>query len=326
VTAGLSELARSILSGDRRALARAITLVESSRAEDAPAALALLRELLPVVPRGLRLGVSGPPGVGKSSLLERLGMHLVALGKRPAVLVVDPTSQRGGGSLLGDKTRMVELGRQHAAYIRPSPSGSENGGIARATGDVLLLCEAAGFSPVLVETVGVGQAESAVTSVVDLLLLLLEPGAGDELSGLKRGLQEWGDVLAVNKADGVRAELAQRTRSEFEAALSTRRRTDEPLPPVVVVSALENVGIEGLWQSIERRYAELEASGQLEERRRARRRAEFQRRLHQGLWRGLLRDPERARALAELEGRVMAGELLAGDAVEQLVAQLFSGG
>jgi LAO/AO transport system kinase len=323
VSAELSTLGRGIVSGDRRALARGITLVESSRAQDAEAALALLEELFPLQRRGMRLGISGPPGVGKSSLLERLGMLLVSSGRKPAVLVVDPSSQRGGGSILGDKTRMLELARQSAAYVRPSPSGEQGGGIARATGDVLLLCDVAGYDPLLVETVGVGQAESAVTSVVDVLLLLLEPGAGDELQGLKRGLTEWGDVIAVNKADGPRSELALRTSTEFAAALSARRSTAEPPPSVLTLSALENVGVDKLWAEIERRYAELAASGQLELRRRDQRRAEFQRRLQGELWRALLRDPERARALAELERRVAAGELLAGEAVQHLVAQLF---
>ncbi|HVZ35571.1 MAG TPA: methylmalonyl Co-A mutase-associated GTPase MeaB, partial [Polyangiaceae bacterium] len=183
MTAPISELAGQLLSGDRRALARAITLVESNRHDDAPRAVALLRAVSSHGRRGLRLGISGAPGVGKSSLIERLGMHLVALGHRPAVLVVDPSSQRGGGSLLGDKTRMSELARQPSAFVRPSPSGEEGGGITRAMGDVLLVCEAAGYTPALVETVGVGQSESAIVSVVDLLLLLLEPGAGDELQG-----------------------------------------------------------------------------------------------------------------------------------------------
>jgi LAO/AO transport system kinase len=319
----LSPLGRGIVSGDRRALARGITLVESSRAEDAEPALALLGELFALQRRGMRVGVSGPPGVGKSSLLERLGMHLVAAGRRPAVLVVDPSSQRGGGSILGDKTRMLELGRQSAAFVRPSPSGDQSGGITRATGDVLLLCDAAGYDPLFVETVGVGQAESAVTSVADVLLLLLEPGAGDELQGLKRGLTEWGDVIAVNKADGARAELAQRTSAEFAAALSARRSTAEPPPSVLTLSVLENVGVDRLWSEIERRYAELAASGQLELRRQTQRRAEFQLRLHSELWRALLRDAERARTLGELEQRVAAGELLVGAAVRRLVAQLF---
>ena len=321
----LSPLARRIVSGDRRALARAITLVESSRADDGEAALSLLSELFPRQRRGMRVGISGPPGVGKSSLLERLGMLLVNSGRKPAVLVIDPSSQRGGGSILGDKTRMLELGRQSAAFVRPSPSGDQGGGIARSTGDVLLLCDVAGYDPLLVETVGVGQAESAVTSVVDVLLLMLEPGAGDELQGLKRGLTEWGDVIAVNKTDGARAELAGRTATEFAAALSARRSTAEPPPSVLTLSAKDNVGVDRLWSELERRYAELAGSGQLQLRRQAQRRAEFQRRLHAELWRSFLRDP-RAHDFEELQRRVAAGELLAARAVQQLLQRLFDAG
>jgi len=267
----------------------------------------------------MRVGVSGPPGVGKSSLLEKLGMRLVQSGKRPALLVVDPTSQRAGGSILGDKTRMVELAREPAAYVRPSPSGDRGGGIARATGDVLMLCEVAGFSPTLVETVGVGQAEAAVTSVVDVLLLLLEPGAGDALTGIKRGLSEWGDVMAVNKADGARAEVAERTRVEFESAFSLLRSGSAAPPPVLSVSAREGVGIDELWRALEGRYLELEASGELELKRRTQRKAELHTRLVGALMREFSSDPERAQRLAEVEGQVMAGTLLPGDAVHQLL-------
>ncbi len=320
----LSPLARALVAGDRRALARAITLVESSREEDVGAARLLLGELFPLQRRVMRVGISGPPGVGKSSLLDKLGMHLLAQGRRPAVLVIDPSSQRGGGSILGDKTRMVELSRQARAYVRPSPSGDQTGGIARTTGDVLLLCDAAGYDPLLVETVGVGQSEAGVTSVVDLLLLLLEPGAGDELQGLKRGLLEWGDVIAVNKADGPRSELALRTVVEFTAALSARRSTAAPPPSVLTVSVLDNVGVDRLWAEVERRYAELCASGQLELRRQAQRRAELQRRLQAELWRQFLSHDERARRLAELSQLVARGELPAAEAVHQLTAGLFA--
>jgi LAO/AO transport system kinase len=313
----LSALARGVRAADRRSLARAITLVESRRPEDERLALGLLNELLPLSVRGLRIGVSGPPGVGKSSLLEGLGMHLIGLGRRPFVLVVDPSSPRAGGSILGDKTRMTHLARSPEAFVRPSPSGDSGGGISRAAGDVLCVCEAAGFGPSLVETVGVGQAEAAVTQVVDLLVLLLEPGAGDELQGIKRGLNEWADVVAVNKADGDRAELARSTSSEFEAAFQLLRGPSAP--PVLCVSAREGRGIAELWQALTERHAALEASGELALRRRAQRKAEFHQRLWQALMQDFTRDPARREALEQAERDVMAGTLLAGAAIKSLL-------
>jgi LAO/AO transport system kinase len=212
---------------------------------------------------------------------------------------------------------MSELARQATAYVRPSPSGEQSGGVTRATGDVLMLCEAAGFGPLLVETVGVGQAETAVTNVVDMLLLLLEPGAGDELTGIKRGLIEWGDVVAVNKADGARAELARQTSAQFGTALGLLRGNQAQPPPILCVSALEGSGIAELWQALEGRYRELEASGQLQVRRSAQRRAELHQRLAGALMRRFL--GEREAELAEVERQVAAGELLAGDAVRRLL-------
>lgn len=313
----LVELARGVRAGDRRSLARAITLVESRRPDDERAALELLQALLPGHQRGLRVGVSGPPGVGKSSLLESLGVHLIERGQRPFVLVVDPTSARAGGSILGDKTRMTRLARAPEAFVRPSPSSDARGGISRAAGDVLLVCEAAGFGPGLVETVGVGQAEMAVTQVVDLLLLLLEPGAGDELQGIKRGLNEWADLVAVNKADGERAERAQRTCTEFEAAFRLLRGPDAPA--VMAISAREGRGVPELWRALEQRRAVLEASGELAERRRRQRKAELHQRLASALMRAFTDDPDRQRALEGAEREVMAGTLLPGAAVRALV-------
>jgi GTPase len=317
LTLAPSELARGVRAADRRSLARAITLVESRRPEDEPLALALLGELLPTHVRGLRIGVSGPPGVGKSSLIESLGIHLLELGRRPFVLVVDPSSPRAGGSILGDKTRMTRLARSAAAFVRPSPSGGAGGGVSRAAGDVLVLCEAAGFAPGLVETVGVGQAEMAVTQVVDLLLLLLEPGAGDELQGIKRGLNEWADVVAVTKADGERAELARRTSADFAGAFQLLRGADAP--GVCCVSAREATGIPELWQQLERRYLELQASGELEQRRRAQRKAELHQRLSLALMGAFTRDGERRRALAQAEDQVTNGKMLARAAVTELI-------
>ena len=197
-----AELARAVREGDRRALARAITLVESTRADHRDDAVALLDELLPATGRSTRVGISGAPGAGKSTFIETLGVHLVDAGHRVAVLAVDPSSARSGGSILGDKTRMEQLSRRAEAFIRPSPSGGTLGGVARRTREAMLVCEAAGFDVVLVETVGVGQSEVAVAGMVDLFVLLLAPGAGDELQGVKRGIVELADLVVVNKADG----------------------------------------------------------------------------------------------------------------------------
>lgn len=317
MTPGADALARGVRAADRRSLARAITLVESQRPEDERKALALLRELAPSHERGWRIGVAGPPGVGKSSLIESLGMYLVSLGRRPSVLVVDPSSERAGGSILGDKTRMTRLAHAPEAFVRPSPSAEGQGGISRSAGDVLFLCEAAGFGPSLVETVGVGQAETAVLQVVDVLLLLLEPGAGDELTGIKRGLNEWADVVAVNKADGERAEQAVRTRAQFEGAFQLLRGHEAPL--VACVSAREGSGVDELWRALSERFDELCASGELEQRRRSQRRSELHRRLARALMQKFTRDEERRAALERAEQRVMAGGLLPAEAVFELL-------
>ena len=215
----MSELASLVVDGDRRALARAITLVESTRADHRADAEALLAEVLPHVGGAVRVGISGAPGAGKSTFIEALGGHLVEHDHRVAVLAVDPSSTRSGGSILGDKTRMEQLTRSPNAFVRPSPTGGTLGGVARRTREALLLCEAAGFDVVLVETVGVGQSEVKVAAMVDLFLVLVAPGGGDELQGLKRGIMELADLVVVNKADGDLAATAAHTAADYAAAL-----------------------------------------------------------------------------------------------------------
>src|SRR5438105_7779016 len=219
----MSELAQQLVDGDRRALARAITLVESTRGDHRAEAEALLAEVLPRSGGAVRVGISGAPGAGKSTFIEALGSYLVAHDHRVAVLAVDPSSKRSGGSILGDKTRMEELTRSPAAFVRPSPTGGTLGGVARRTREAMLLCEAAGFDVVLVETVGVGQSEVRVAAMVDLFLVLVAPGAGDELQGLKRGIMELADLVVVNKADGDLAATAARTAADYSAALHLMR-------------------------------------------------------------------------------------------------------
>src|SRR5579863_10433195 len=213
------ELAAAVRRGDRRALARALTLVESTRPDHRRAAEALIAAILPATGRATRIGITGPPGAGKSTFIERFGLDGIARGHKIAVLAVDPGSQRGGGAILGDKTRMAELGRAPAAFIRPSSAGAEKGGVARRTREAVLVCEAADFDTVLVETVGAGQAETTVAEMVDMFLLIMPPAAGDELQGLKRGIIELADLVLINKADGDLLDHARRAAADYAGAL-----------------------------------------------------------------------------------------------------------
>jgi LAO/AO transport system kinase len=247
----MSELAGQVVEGDRRALARAITLVESTRADHRAEAEALLAEVLPHAGGAVRVGISGSPGAGKSTFIEALGTHLVGQEHRVAVLAVDPSSARSGGSILGDKTRMEQLTRSPNAFVRPSPTGGTLGGVARRTREAMLLCEAAGFDVVLVETVGVGQSEVKVAAMVDLFLVLVAPGGGDELQGLKRGIMELADLVVVNKADGDLAAVAAHTAADYAAALHlVRPRTRTWTPRVLTCSALTGSGIPEVWSSV----------------------------------------------------------------------------
>jgi LAO/AO transport system kinase len=262
------DLADAVRAGDRRALARAITLVESTRADHRADAVELLDAILPATGAATRVGISGAPGAGKSTFIEALGMHLVDAGHRLAVLAVDPSSARSGGSILGDKTRMEQLSRRSEAFIRPSPSGVTLGGVARRTREALLVCEASGFDVVLVETVGVGQSEVAVAGMVDLFVLLLGPGAGDELQGVKRGIVELADLIVVNKADGELLDLARHTAADYAHALHLVRSTDDgSVDRVRTCSALLGEGIDELWDAIGELVAAARTSGELDQRR-----------------------------------------------------------
>ena len=246
-------LVERLAEGDRRALARSITLVESSLPKHRRSAEVLLDAVAGRAPPSLRIAVSGAPGAGKSTFIEALGRYLIARNLRPAVLAVDPSSRLSGGSILGDKTRMPELARHPAAFVRPSPTGGAYGGVARRTPEVIMLCEAAGFDPIVVETVGVGQSEAAVASMVDMLVLLVLPGGGDELQGIKRGIMELADLVLVNKADGALAESAAATASEYASAvglLPARWRAWRA--SVRTCSALTGDGIETAWADMQR--------------------------------------------------------------------------
>ncbi len=257
-------LAAAVRSGDRRALSRAITLIESTRLDHRAEASALIEDVLPSTGASMRIGVSGAPGAGKSTLIEAIGLLAVGAGHRVAVLAVDPSSARTGGSILGDKTRMADLGRHPAAYIRPSPTSGTLGGVGRHTREAVLLCEAAGFDVVLVETVGVGQSEVAVADLVDLFLLVASPAGGDELQGIKRGIMELADLIVVNKADGDLADAARRACGDLRNAVHLLR----PKRPgweveVRTCSALTGDGIDELWASLMSAWRRLQDDGAL---------------------------------------------------------------
>ncbi|WP_138379158.1 methylmalonyl Co-A mutase-associated GTPase MeaB [Luteithermobacter gelatinilyticus] len=260
----LAKLKDDILKGRRRALAKGITLTESSRPDHRAAAQELLAELLPHTGKSVRLGFTGTPGVGKSTFIEAFGTFLTGQGHRVAVLAIDPSSARNGGSILGDKTRMEMLSRDANAFIRPSPSGGTLGGVARRTREAMLMVEAAGYDVVLIETVGVGQSEVAVADMVDMFLLLLSPGGGDELQGIKRGIMELADLVIVNKADGDLEAAAKRAAADYRAALHLMRpKSANWTARVMLASALKNKGLEEIWEAIEAYRAALGQSGEL---------------------------------------------------------------
>src|SRR5689334_16913734 len=244
----LQELALRLRSGDRATLARAITLIESKRADHRAQARQLVQELLPATGKAVRLGMTGAPGAGKSTTIDALGTYLTGQGHKVAVLAVDPSSSRTGGSILGDKTRMARLAVDPSAFIRPSPASGTLGGVAAKTRETMLLCEAAGYDVIIVETVGVGQSETAVSDMTDFFLLLMVAGAGDELQGLKKGVVELADMIAVNKADGDNVERARLAAADFRGALNILTPASATwAPPVVTCSALTGNGIPELW-------------------------------------------------------------------------------
>jgi GTPase len=261
----VGELAERLRAGDRRALARSITLVESTLPDRRAEAAALLDAVLPATGGAVRVGVSGTPGAGKSTFIDELGTHLTGAGHRVAVLAVDPSSRRSGGSIMGDKTRMERLARDPAAFIRPSPSGGTLGGVARRTREAALVCEAAGFDVIVIETVGVGQSETAVADMVDCFVLVAAPGGGDELQGIKRGIMELADLVVVNKADGDLLPAANRAVADYRHAVHLLRPKHPGWsPPVVPVSALMGTGVDDAWAEVERLSAHLRRSGALD--------------------------------------------------------------
>ena len=320
----IKALSTGILAGERRALARAITLVESERADHRTQAEALLERLASAKREALRIGLSGTPGVGKSTFIEALGMYLIKQGKRIAVLAVDPSSARSGGSILGDKTRMNLLSREENAFIRPSPARSQLGGVARRSRDAVALCEAAGFDVVIIETVGVGQSETQVVGLSDLFLLLLAPAGGDELQGVKRGIMEIADMILVNKADGDLEGAAERTRADYAGALMLmRKRPEDPegFPLAMCVSALTGAGLEQAVGHIQTLADWRKAQGFWATRRAEQAQGWFKEELRAGLM-ALLDTPDLQQAITRLGQDVAAGTRSPSAAAREVLRQI----
>ncbi len=308
-----------VRAGDRAVLARTITLVESANRAHREVAQQVLAELLPFTGGAHRVGITGVPGVGKSTFIDQLGIDLTARGHRVAVLAVDPTSSRTGGSILGDKTRMSRLAVDPSAFIRPSPAGATLGGVTRATRETILVCEAAGYDVVLVETVGVGQSETVVAEMVDFFLVLMLAGAGDDLQGIKKGVLELADMVAINKADGDNRQRAELAAGDYRAALHLMTPASPTwTPPVVLCSGLEGIGLGELWHQIEVHREKLGATGELETRRRAQQVRWMWSMLDDRLRDDLRSDDRLVSRLVQLEGLVREGKVPATTAVDEL--------
>ncbi|HVV61958.1 MAG TPA: methylmalonyl Co-A mutase-associated GTPase MeaB [Pseudolabrys sp.] len=319
----LAGLVRGIRSGDRATLARAITLVESTRADHRKVAHRLLQEVLPQTGKAVRLGITGAPGAGKSTTIDALGSYLTGQGRKVAVLAVDPSSTRTGGSILGDKTRMARLAIDANAFVRPSPTSGTLGGVAAKTRETMLICEAAGYDVVMVETVGIGQSETAVADMTDFFLVLMIPGAGDELQGLKKGIVELADMIAVNKADGDNVDRALVAAADYRAALNILTPPSAAWsPPVVTYSALTGHGIPGLWDQVLSHKQKLAASGDLMRRRREQQVKWMWTMLEERLTARLRSDAAIKAKVKQAEADVAEGKLAPTLAVEQIAKLL----
>lgn len=309
-----------ILQGNRRAIAKAITLLESTRPESFEQGQELLESLLPHAGKALRIGITGVPGVGKSTFIEAIGLFLIKLGHRVAVLAVDPSSQLTGGSIMGDKTRMNELAQHPHAFIRPSPSSGILGGVARKTRETMLICEAAGYDVVIVETVGVGQSETMVASMVDLFLLLMLPNAGDELQGIKKGVLELADLVVVNKSDGEQETLAKTAQSEYRKALHLLPSSKNSWTPQILrCSALEKRGIDKIWDSVKSFREALQNSGEWEKQRRSQTGKWMWSLVEEGLLTNFRNHPNLQKQIPVLEKEVESGNMLPTTAARKLL-------
>jgi len=309
----------ALRSGDRRALAKAITLVESTLDEHRESAQQVLEEILPDTGNSIRIGITGIPGVGKSTFIEAFGLHLIEQGKRVAVLAVDPSSPIAGGSILGDKTRMEELSRRDEAFIRPSPASGALGGVAQKTRETMLLCEAAGYDVILVETVGVGQSEYQVAGMVDFFMVLMLPNAGDELQGIKKGIMELADALVINKADGESVNLATMTRKHYTAAMTLLRHSLHWAPQVMTCSALERSNIDAVWNMVLEFRDKAESEGAFTAKRERQARDWMHQLVNEMLQLRLTGNAKARKLLPELEQQVVAQQITPYTAARRII-------
>ena len=322
----VDELVTGILKGDIPMLSRAITLIESVHPEHQESAQSVISACLPHSGKAFRLGITGVPGAGKSTFIEALGKHIIDRGGKLAVLAIDPSSERSGGSILGDKTRMEELAGRTEVYIRPSPSGGTLGGVARKTRETVILCEAAGFDTIFVETVGVGQSETAVQGMVDFFLLIMLAGAGDELQGIKRGIMEMADALVINKADGNNVQRARRAKAEYTNALHLFPPSPSGWTPrVLTCSSLYGTGIPEVWEMVEEYREQVSGSGFLDIRRKEQSRYWLNESLREGIFNQVFHDPDMKQTLAEYELAISEGRMTSFRAASAILKKYKSG-
>lgn len=320
----VGEYVEGIKNGDRILLGQAITLIESTKASDQTLAQEIIEACLPDAHQSFRIGITGTPGVGKSTFIETLGLHICKNDHRLAVMAIDPTSQRTKGSILGDKTRMGQLSVHKSAFIRPSPAGNSLGGVARKTRETIILCEAAGYDTILIETVGVGQSETAVHSMVDFFLLLILPGAGDELQGIKRGIVEMADLIAVNKADEDRLALAKRAKQEYRNALHLFPPAESGwIPSVVTSSGLNNIGIKEIWEQTQDYKKVVQKNGYFDQKRLRQAKYWLYETIQSGIREKLERDEILKKRLKEVEKEIMNGQRTSFQGAREILDMLF---